>query len=317
MLLHDTPISEMLPGDDIEGFYLLNDPAVRTSKNGKPYLAGKLSDRTGSIELRAWDYPGPLGSGDAGSVVKVRGQVGEFGGEPQFNVRLIRAAAPEDVYDRAALIPTAPIDPDAAMAEIRRLIAGLQDEDYRALATAMLDKNEPIFRTFPAAKSMHHSFVSGLLMHTLGMLRLADRIAELYPEVIDRDLLLTGTLLHDFAKAKEFDLSPLGLVADYSAEGQLLGHLYMGARDVAAAAEALGLPAEKSLLVQHLIVSHHGIREYGAITLPATAEAELLSYLDLIDSRMEIYRETLADVEPGQFSGPVFALERRRLYRHF
>lgn len=316
-MLFNTPVTEMLPGDEIEGFYLLNDPAVRTSKNGKPYLAGKLADRTGSIELRLWDYGGPLGSGDAGSVVKVRGQIGEFGGEPQFNARLIRAASEEDAYDRAALVPTAPIDPEGALAEIRALLATFSDADYRTLAEGMLDRNEDAFRTFPAAKSMHHSFVSGLLMHTLGMLRLADAAAGLYPEVIDRDLLLTGTLLHDFAKAREFDLSPLGLVADYSVQGQLLGHLYMGARDVAAAAEELGVPAEKSLLVQHMIVSHHGIREYGAITLPATAEAELLSFLDLIDSRMEIYRETLADVEPGRFSGPVFALDRKRLYRHF
>ena len=316
-MLYDISVADMTPGTDVEGFYLLSDPASRTSKAGKPYLAGKLSDRTGSIELRAWDYAGPVGSGDAGRIVKVRGQVGEFGGEPQFNARLIRVASEDDRFDLSSLVPTAPIDAEDAIREIRALLDTIADEDYRRLAAAMLDRNEAVFRTFPAAKSMHHSFVSGLLMHTLSMLRLADAAAALYPDVIDRDLLVTGTLLHDFAKAKEFELSELGLVTDYSVAGQLLGHLYMGARDVAAAAEELGLPGEKSLLVQHLIVSHHGIREYGAITLPATAEAELLSFLDLIDSRMEIYRETLADVEPGQFSAPVFALDRKRLYRHF
>lgn len=314
---YNVPITEMRPGDDVEGFYILNDPSIRTSKTGKPYLAGKLSDRTGSIELRLWDYGGPLGASDAGAIVKVRGQVGEFGGEPQFNMRLIRAVTEEDEYDLAALVPTAPIDRDAAMDEIRALLDTFADGDYKALALAMLEKNEAVFRTFPAAKSMHHSFLSGLLMHTLSMLRLADAASALYPEVIDRDLLLTGTLLHDFAKAKEFDLSSLGLVTDYSVQGQLLGHLYMGARDVAAVAEELDIPEEKSLLVQHMIVSHHGVREYGAIVLPATAEAELLSYLDLIDSRMEIYREVLEDVEPGHFSGPVFALDRKRLFRHF
>ena len=312
-MLNDIPICDMLLGDELEGFYVLSQSEPRTSKTNKPYLSGRLSDSTGDIEFKVWDYAGPISASDAGSVVKIRGVVGEFQGKPQLTVRRIRSAAETDEYDLAALVPVAPIDRDAAMEEIRTLIKGFADEDYSLLASAMLERHEAEFVRFPAAKSMHHGFVAGLLMHTLSMLRLADRIADLYPE----DLLLTGTLLHDFAKAREFELSPLGLVADYAPEGQLLGHLYMGASDVAQTARELGIPEEKSLLVQHMIVSHHGIREYGAITVPATAEAELLSYLDLIDSRMEIYRENLADVAPGQFSKPIPALDRKRLYRHF
>lgn len=316
-MLYDISIREMQTGDELEGFYVLSQSEPRMSKTNKPYLSGKLSDSSGDMEFKAWDYAGPIGAADAGSIVKIRGVVGEYQGKPQLTVRRLRAATEQDEYDLAALVPVAPIDRDGSMEEIRALIASFTDEDYKALAAAMLDRHGADFSRYPAAKSMHHGFVSGLLMHTLSMLRLADRIAGLYPEVVDRDLLLTGTLLHDFAKAREFTLSPLGLVADYSPEGQLLGHLYMGAMDAARTAEELGVPEEKSLLVQHMIVSHHGIREYGAITVPATAEAELLSYLDLIDSRMEIYREQLADIQPGQFSSPVPALDRKRLYRHF
>ncbi len=316
-MLYDIPIKELQLGDEIEGYYILSQSEPRTSKTNKPYLSGRLSDSSGDIEFKAWDYAGPIGAADAGSIVKLRGVVGEYQGKPQLTVRRLRTATAEDEYDLAALVPVAPIDRDAAMEEIRALIDTFADEDYKTFAAAMLDRHEEDFRRYPAAKSMHHSFVSGLLMHTLGMLRLADAMAGYYPEVIDRDLLLTGTLLHDFAKAREFQLSPLGLVSDYSPEGQLLGHLYMGAMDAAETAKELGMSEEKSLLIQHMIVSHHGVREYGAITVPATAEAELLSYLDLIDSRMEIYREALADVKPGQFSKPIPALDRKRLFRHF
>ena len=315
-MLYDIPIRDMQPGDELEGFYVLSQSEPRTSKTNKPYLSGKLTDSTGDIEFKVWDYTGPIGAADAGAIVKIRGVAGEYQGKPQLTVRRIRPATEQDEFDLSALVPVAPIDRNTAMDEIHALIDSFEDEDYRALASAMLEKHGAEFARYPAAKSMHHGFVSGLLMHTLSMLRLADRIADLYPTVIDRDLLLTGTLLHDFAKAREFTLSPLGLVADYSPEGQLLGHLYMGAMDAAETAKELGIPEEKSLLVQHMIVSHHGVREYGAITVPATAEAELLSYLDLIDSRMEIYWENLADVEPGQFSKPIPALDRKKLYRH-
>ena len=315
-MLYDMPIKELQPGDELEGYYILASAEPRMSKTNKPYLSGRLADSSGDIEFKLWDYAGPLGAADAGTIVKIRGQVSEYQGKPQLTIRRIRSAGDGDEYDLGALVPVAPIDRDAAMDEIRALIDTFWDEDYKKLAAAMLDRHADTFRRFPAAKSMHHSFVSGLLMHTLSMLRLADSIAGLYPEVVDRDLLLTGTLLHDFAKAEEFELSPLGLVTDYSVRGQLLGHLYMGAADAAETAKELGIPEDKSLLVQHMIVSHHGVREYGAITVPATAEAELLSFLDLIDSRMEIYREALEEIEPGQFSRPVPALDRKRLYRH-
>ena len=129
--------------------------------------------------------------------------------------------------------------------------------------------------------------------------------------VIDRDLLLTGTLLHDFAKSKEFAFSELGLVTNYSTGGQLLGHLVMGAQEVADTAKELGIPNDKSMLVQHMILSHHGEPEFGAAVRPLFAEAELLSCIDMIDSRMEIYREVLNDLSVGEFSDRIFALERR------
>lgn len=148
-------------------------------------------------------------------------------------------------------------------------------------------------------------------MHTVDMLTMAEFLAKQYSTVIDRDLLLAGTLLHDFAKAKEFAFSELGLVTGYSTKGQLLGHLVMGAQEAADAAKELGIPDDKSMLLQHMILSHHGEPEFGAAVRPLFAEAELLSQIDTIDSRMEIYREVLNDLSVGEFSERIFALERR------
>lgn len=314
---YNKPIADMCPGMDVEGFYILRAAALKTTNSGKPFLGGTICDRTGSVEIKVWDYSGPIGAraDDAGRVVKIRGSVSEYRGALQVSVYRIRMAESADTYDKSLLVPTAPIDADAALADVQRLVASIADADYRSVAETMLARHLDAFRRIPAGKTVHHSFLSGLLMHTYNMLRTADFLAGLYPEVIDRSLLLTGTLLHDFAKEREFVFSDLGIVTEYSTAGQLLGHLVMGAQEVADVARELAIAEEKSLLLQHLLLSHHGEPDFGAAVRPMCAEAELLSYIDLIDSRMEIYAETLPGVPAGGFSGRIFALEKK-IYHH-
>lgn len=314
---YDKPIADMIPGDEVEGFYILKDAHQKTTAAGKPFLSGSIADRSGSMDIKVWDYSGPVGGtpSDTGKVIKLRGVVSEFKGMPQLTVSRIRMTAPADRYDTAALVPVAPIDPDEALNDIRRMLDSLSDADYRAAAKTMLQRHLEAFRQIPAAKSVHHSFLSGLLMHTSNMLKMADFLAGLYAEIIDRSLLLTGTLLHDFAKEREFVFSDLGIVTDYSTKGQLLGHLVMGAQEAAEVCSEVGVPEEKSVLLQHLILSHHGEPEFGAAVRPMCAEAELLSYIDLIDSRMEIYAENLPDVPVGTFSNRIFSLDKK-IYHH-
>lgn len=309
-------IRDMAPGDKVEGFYLLKEAYQKVSSNGKPFLSAVIADKTGTMDVKVWDYSGPVGAPeDIGRVVKVRGDVSEFKGNPQLSLSKLRMAQPDDSCDTGRLVAVAPIDQEEALAVVRSLISSMEDGDYRAVAQRMLSKHLDAFRSIPAAKSVHHSFLSGLLMHTGNMMKLADFLAGLYPDVIDRSLLLTGTLLHDFAKESEFRFSDLGLVTDYSLKGQLLGHLVMGAQEVAGVCQELGTPEEKSLLLQHMILSHHGEPEFGAAVRPSFGEAELLSYIDLIDSRMEIYAESLPSVQEGTFSPRIFALDKR-IYRH-
>ncbi len=313
---YDLPIARMARGIDIEGFYLLKSAFPKVTVSGKPFLTAVLADESGTIEAKVWDYSGPIGERDAGKVIKVRGSVSDYRGALQITVDKLRLAAEDDHVDVSRLVRVAPIDRAGAYADITRLVSTLEDADYRALCEEMLRRHEDAFRTIPAAKSVHHSFLSGLLMHTYNMLRLADFLAAQYADSVDRSLLLAGTLLHDFGKEREFTFSELGLVTDYSTKGQLLGHLVMGAQETAEVAEMLGIPEEKSVLLQHLLLSHHGEPEFGAAVLPQCAEAELLSLIDQIDSRMEIYREALAPLKSGEFSQRIFALDNRRIYKH-
>lgn len=309
-------VKDMVPGDKVEGFYILKEAYQKISSNGKPFLSAVIADKTGTMDVKVWDYAGPVGTQeDVGKIIKIRGDVSEFKGNPQLSLSNIRMALPGDNCDTVRLVAAAPIDKDETVRKVRALVDSMEDPDYRQVARTMLERHLETFASIPAAKSVHHSFLSGLLMHTANMMAMADFLSGQYASVIDRSLLLTGTLLHDFAKEIEFRFSDLGIVTDYSVKGQLLGHLVMGAQEVAQVCAELGTPEEKSLLLQHMILSHHGEPEYGAAVKPMFAEAELLSYIDMVDSRMEIYAELLPSVAEGSFSSRVFALDKR-IYHH-
>ena len=308
-------IRDFQNGDKIEGFYLMQSAQTKTTVAGKPYLSMTLADCTGTIAAQMWDYNGTIADKDAGSIVKVRAIVGEYRSAPQLTVNMLRLAEPGDSYDRSRLVPSAPLDVKKMWDEIRGFVDSIADEDYAAICRAMLEEYYDRIETLPAAKSVHHGFLGGLAMHTLSMLKTADFLAKLYPAAIDRSLLLAGTLLHDFAKSEEYALSPTGLVAEYSVRGELLGHPVLGAQAVGRIAERLGTPDRKTVLLQHMLLSHHGEPEFGAAVRPACAESELLSLIDLIDSRMEIYTETFAEMPSEGFSKKIFALDKR-IYKH-
>lgn len=308
-------ICEMSMGEQVEGFYILKGAYPKTTATGKPFLNATLADKSGTVEAKVWNYSGPIGAAEEGKVVKIRGEVSEYKGTLQIVIERIRLAEEGDSYDLSTLVPVAPIDVDGAMAEVQRLLYTIEDQDYQGICLQMLQEHENALRNIPAAKSVHHGFIAGLLMHTINMLEIANFLAGLYADVIDRSLLLAGTFLHDFAKEQEFTFSELGLVKNYSIKGQLLGHLVMGAQQVAEVAKQRGVPEDKSVLLQHMILSHHGEPEFGAAVVPICAESELLSEIDKIDSRMEIYREVMDGLAVGEVSNRIFALEKR-VYRH-
>ncbi len=314
---YNVAVTGLVSGMEVQGYYILADAQMKKTSAGKPYLSARLSDATGSVDAKMWDFSGTIDAADVGKVVLVRAQVQDFRGAAQLTIGRFRFATEQDSgkYDLSELVPSAPIDTAAAVESVRAFARSIEDGDYRRICETMLERHIESFSVIPAAKSVHHAFRSGLLMHTESMLRLADFLADSYSEVIDRSLLIAGTMLHDFAKEREFNLSSLGLVTEYSVAGELLGHLVMGAQEVAETARELGVPEEKSMLLQHMLLSHHGLPEQGAAVKPKCAESELLSYIDLIDSRMEIYAEAFESTPAGEFTPRIFALEKR-VYNH-
>ena len=207
-MLQNPNLADVRPGDEIDGFYLLTDATVRTSSNGSRYLSATLCDRSGSLDLKMWDYGENIGPEDNGAAVRVRGQVLDYRGTRQLNVRKLRLAEASDGVNAETLMPAAPIDAEEAMRYVEGILASLQDADYRKLAETLFSRRKEQFKTVPAAKSIHHGFRNGLLMHTANMLQTAEFLSDLYAEVVNRDLLLTGTLLHDMAKSGSLPSHP-------------------------------------------------------------------------------------------------------------
>lgn len=303
-------------GDRIEGFYLLNNLNIRTvGHSATPMMLGAISDQTGSLGCKIWGYDGPLTSADTGNVVYVEGKIGEFNSTPQATLDEFRLAEPGEFEHVPGLVPSAPKDADDMGLVIKGAIASMQDQDYYNICVSILKKYEDEFTRIPAGRSVHHAFAHGLLMHTSNMVNAAIGLAGIYKDFINRDLLLAGTILHDIGKIKEFDLSQLGLVSQYSVQGQLMGHLVIGAQEVALAAKECNVPEDKSILLQHLLLSHHGEPEFGAAVRPICAEAFLLHSIDAMDAKMEIYREQLEKMKIGEVSN-VISASGSRVYKH-
>lgn len=308
-------IREMEENMPVEGFYLMKSASVKTS-NGKDRLTGKLADMSGEVDFVIWDYKDTIHTTAIGAPVKIRGTVSSYNNSLQVTVAMIREVNAKDAVDLKRLVPQAPIDLPFAFEQVQHMInKEIEDEDYRNLCLAMLQKHANKFAQLPAGKAVHHAFVGGMLMHTWMMMDHANYLAGLYNQVINKSLLLAATFCHDLNKDREFEVSPMGIVTDYSTDGFLLGHSYMGALEVYNVGKELGMPEEKLTLIQHCLLSHHGKPEFGAAVVPQCAEADLLNLIDLTDAHMEIFRETFDKIEPGTFSDRNFALDRK-IYRH-
>ncbi len=305
-------LSDIKRDDRFEGYLIVRSAEQRAAASGKHYLDMTLADRSGSINAKMWD--GTVQPPVAGSIIKVRATGNEFNGRMQLRVEKIRAAEDRDQVDMTSLIPCAPEDPSAMRDEIIRAADHIGDEDLRKITCALLDRAGSSLLTFPAAKQMHHAERSGLLHHMTTMLRAANALMTVYPK-LNRDLLIAGVIVHDLAKIDEMDADTLGLVSDYSVDGKLLGHIVRGVVNIQTAAEKTGASQAKALLLQHMVLSHHGIPEYGSPLPPKFPEAEVLHMIDTLDARLFEMDEALARAVPGGFSEKVWGLDNRQLYR--
>lgn len=305
-------LADIKRDDRFEGYLIVRSAEQRASANGKNYLDMTLADKSGSINAKMWD--GTVQPPLAGSIVKVRATGNEFNGRMQLRVEKIRAAESPDAVDMSTLIPCAPRDPKEMLDEVVRAADHIADPDLRKITCELLDRAGDKLLTFPAAKQMHHAERGGLLHHTTTMLRAANAIMTVYPQ-LNASLLTAGVIVHDLAKIDEMDADTLGLVSDYSVDGKLIGHIVRGVVNIQLAAEKTKASPGKALLLQHMVLSHHGIPEYGSPLAPKFPEAEVLNTIDTLDARLYEMDEALSRAIPGGFSEKVWGLDNRQLYR--
>ena len=301
-------VSQFVKDTQYTVFLLVKSSDKRTGKNGSQYIDMNLADRTGEINCKQWD--GNATAPKPGSVVKVQGRVEEYNGRLQMRIERIRPATNEDPVDMKQLTQCAPETPEKMLGEIRGTVENFADEDLKKLVTEMMRLAGEELTYYPAAQRMHHAERSGLLHHTTSMLRLAKGILEVYPWM-NRDLLLAGVIIHDLGKINEMKSDEMGNVADYTAEGQLIGHLVRGVTTLNKAAETVGVSGETVLLLEHMLLSHHGESEYGSPKPPMFAEAEALHWLDMMDARLNAFEAVVKRTPVGAFSEKIISLDRR------
>ena len=299
-----------------DGFWLIKTIDRKTNVKGAPYLDMMLCDKNGEISAKLWDYNELVhGSFEAGELVKVRATVTQFNGADQLRVEKIRKVTAADGVEIGDFVPTAEYSGEMMLGTIMNVIASVEDEDLKTLTYALVKEREKEILTWPAAFKLHHAIRGGLLYHTLSILKLAQGVVKIYPSV-DKDLLYCGIIVHDLCKIDEFDLNPAGLVSSYSVKGDLIGHLVMGAMKIESKALELGIPSEKAMLLEHMVISHHGEPEYGAAVRPMFLEAEILSQLDTLDATIFEITSAVSEVNEGEFTGRMWALDNRKLYNH-
>ena len=237
----------------------------------------------------------------------------EYNNRAQLRIDKMREATDADDIDMSQLTPVAPYPPKQMLDEIHERIDAIKDDSLRALIRARIDECGEKLSYYPAATKLHHAERSGLLHHTTTMLKTAKAVCEIYTD-LDSDLLAAGVILHDLCKLDEIAADELGMATDYTREGMLIGHLVMGVAELHRLGKELGVRSELIMLLEHMILSHHDLPEYGSPKPPMFPEAEVLHTLDVLDARMFEMKRELANVQPGCFTERIWSLERK-LYR--
>ena len=304
-------LAAMIKGQVFDGFLLTRAAAQKTSSNGSKYLDMTLCDISGEVNAKMWDglTPAP----EVAQVLRVRGMMLEYNGRPQLRVDKMRPAAEDDDYDMQLLAPCAPYPVQDMKHIIHDRIEEMRDPQLKELVLERLKMCGEKLNYYPAASKLHHAERSGLLHHTSTMLRMAKLVCEIYPQ-LDADLLAAGVILHDLCKIDEMASDEIGMVSDYTAQGLLIGHLVQGVAEISELGRRLGTRPELLMMIQHMILSHHDLPEYGSPKPPMFPEAEVLHTLDILDARMFEMTKALKNAQPGGFTERIWSLERR-LYR--
>lgn len=304
-------INEMQINTDSVQFRALISRSVTGKTNGRIYLNITFSDDTGDIDARYWNVKmEDIKDFETGTVVEGVGDIINYNHQKQMKVLQLKKIILSD-DEKLKFVVHAPIDKEEMMKELNRYISLIREQTMHDITMSLIEKNKEAYSISPAASHNHHEYASGLLYHTITMLKVAESLIGIY-KTLNRDLLYAGIILHDIGKIRELSgpVSP-----SYTLEGNLLGHISIGARMINEEAGRLGYSNENVVLLEHMILSHHGKKEYGSPVLPQLKEAEILYFIDNIDARMFMMDKALNETEEGNFTARLFALDNRSIYK--
>ena len=305
-------IADIKAGDGVDDIFVLSEKILSQKRDGDNFLNVTISDKTGTLKGVVWDNVNQIATGiTSGDFAYVNGSVSEYKGALQVVIKKMEPFPPDRI-DPSDFLPQTSRNIEDMFERLVKRANSITTDYLKALINAFFNDREFVnkFKTAPAAKKMHHAYIGGLLEHTVSMTSLADKIAGHYSGV-NRDLLLTGAILHDIGKIDEFDYQSK---IDYSDKGRLLNHIVIGIKMVDDKLSGIhNFPEDQMLLLKHMIVSHHGTREFGSPEPPKTIEAVLLNYIDEIDSKVKAVRDFIASEDPDE----TWTSYHRLLERHF
>jgi 3'-5' exoribonuclease len=289
-------INELRDGDMISEIYLCKNKSVNKTKAGKTYYALTLQDKTGTADAKIWDLTNAIEHFEALNYIKIDAQVTTFNGSIQLNIRRVRVAQ-ESEYDISEYMPMTKKNIDDMYEELMTMVDSVVEPHLSALLISFFAKDTEFmgkFKKSSAAKTMHHGFVGGLLEHSLSVAKICDFMCKLYPGM-NRDLLITAAICHDIGKVDELSAFPEN---DYTDQGQLVGHIVMGAMMLKDRIKTIdGFPKVLEDELLHCILSHHGELEFGSPKKPSLIEAVALAHADNMDAKLEAFTELTCDKE--------------------
>ena len=304
-------IKDLIERGNASGVYLIKDVNKGITTNGLNYLSFVLQDKSGTIDAKKWDVTAEdINKSEKGKIVRIDGEVTKFKDKLQIRIADIFEVDPKD-NDLSSLLMLGSIEFNTLIEDFNYYKNSIKNDDCKAILEAVFKKYYSKFIDYPAAVRNHHEFYHGLLHHSVMMCKVAEQLSKLYD--CDYDLLISGCLLHDIGKVIEFS----GYVApSYTNEGNLLGHISIGMSIIKEISDELKITSEVPLLLEHMILSHHGKLEYGSPVVPLTREALLLSMIDDLDAKMMVLDKAFSDIEEGSYTERIFALDNASYYKH-
>ena len=309
-----TYLYDIQTGEDFNLFLLIKSAEVKITRTGKPFIAFSFQDQSGSMDGMYWSATDEeIAKFQTGKVVFVRGMRDSYQGKSQVKIKQLRLAEEGEPNDPSLYLERVEVKREDIKREIDEAIFLIREPNIVRVVHKIMNTVEEDFYSYPAAKRFHHAMVGGLSFHTVSMLRIAKSLLKIYPD-LNASLLIAGIILHDIGKTIELS-GPVS--TEYTLKGKMMGHIVIMSELIEQACREININSEMEsiVLLKHVVLAHHGKLEFGSPVVPQIVEAELIHQIDLMDANLNMMLSETAKVEGGEFTEPIFALDRRQFYK--